>query len=80
TGRAKRGLTILRDLKSKPHRIVDVRRVEKDDVVVIETKKGQPETLAVSKYRHAERYSNGQFVIDCDADGEITHIALIKQQ
>lgn len=79
TGRAKRGLAILRELKSKPHQIVDVRRVEINDLIIIETEKGQPETLAVSKYRHAERYSNGQFVIDCEADGDITYIEISKQ-
>ncbi|WP_010287585.1 DNA topoisomerase IV subunit A [Kurthia massiliensis] len=80
TGRAKRGLTILRELKTKPHKIRDVRRVLSTDTVVIETEKGVPETLLVSKYRHAERYSNGQFVIDCDADGDITYIEVVPQE
>lgn len=75
TGRAKRGLTILRELKSKPHRIYTVMRVLLNELVTIETANGTKEVLAVSKYRHAERYSNGQFVVDPETDGEIVRVS-----
>ncbi|MCK1998471.1 DNA topoisomerase IV subunit A [Psychrobacillus psychrodurans] len=71
--RAKRGVLTLRELKSNPHRIYDVLLVEKNDLLVIETEKGQ-ETIEVNAFRPSDRYSNGSFVVDTDKDGPLARV------
>ena len=43
--RAKRGVVILRELKSNPHRIIGFVIVYEQDVIFIQTEKGHIETL-----------------------------------
>lgn len=71
--RAKRGVLTLRELKSNPHRVYDVLLVEKNDLLVIETEKGQ-ETIEVNAFRPSDRYSNGSFVVDTDKDGPLARV------
>ncbi|GEK35265.1 DNA topoisomerase IV subunit A [Kurthia sibirica] len=79
TGRAKRGLQTLRELKTNPHRIYAVLKVSTGDQLIIETTKGVIEEVDISQYRHAERHSNGSFAINVDTDGEIKSLSLIKK-
>ncbi|GEK31714.1 DNA topoisomerase 4 subunit A [Kurthia zopfii] len=74
TGRPKRGLQTLRELKTNPHRIYDVLKVKRGDQVEIETEKDVVEIIEVDKYRHAERHSNGSLAINTETDGEIRRI------
>lgn len=71
--RAKRGVLTLRELKSNPHRVYDVLLVEKNDLLVIETEKGQ-ETIEVNAFRPSDRYSNGSFVVDTEKDGPLARV------
>lgn len=71
--RAKRGVLTLRELKSNPHRVYDILLVEKNDLLVIETEKGQ-ETIEVNAFRPSDRYSNGSFVVDTDKDGPLARV------
>lgn len=63
-GRAKRGVVMLRELKSNPHRIVNMFIAAKADIVHIHTEKGMLEEVLVESIRFNDRYSNGSFVID----------------
>jgi topoisomerase IV subunit A len=72
TSRAKRGVVMLRELKTNPHRIVaSVLTDRNDDMLFIRTETGAIETLSVSSLRVADRYSNGSFVIDNDEAGNV---------
>ncbi|KYD31331.1 DNA topoisomerase IV subunit A [Parageobacillus toebii] len=75
TSRAKRGVVMLRELKTNPHRIVASILTEgDDDVLFIRTETGVTETVSTASLRTADRYSNGSFIIDSDEAGAIMDI------
>ncbi|SHN17599.1 DNA topoisomerase IV subunit A [Gracilibacillus kekensis] len=74
SSRAKKGLVMLRELKSKPHRIVGFDLVETDDVIKLMTIKGEHHTVKPMDLPISDRYSNGSYVIDTDLTGEVTSI------
>ncbi|UOE74673.1 DNA topoisomerase IV subunit A [Parageobacillus thermoglucosidasius] len=72
TSRAKRGVVMLRELKTNPHRIVaSVLTDKNEEMLFIRTETGEIETLSVSSLRVADRYSNGSFIIDSDEAGNV---------
>ncbi|WP_210366842.1 DNA topoisomerase IV subunit A [Bacillus sp. REN3] len=72
--RAKRGVVMLRELKSNPHRIVGVEAVNNLDEVFIQTKKQQVVSVKVSQLRYNDRYSNGSFLVDESETGKISEV------
>lgn len=80
--RAKRGLSMLRELKKNPHRIVFIDILSQNNqencIVHLQTEKGQKEQLGMNDYHYSDRYSNGSFVIDEDDFGLVTHVFLEK--
>lgn len=82
--RAKRGLLMLRELKSNPHRFIDIRLADKEDKLVILTNKEQTIDIQVENLRTTDRYSNGSFVLDETLEGNPvsvwTEIPEIKEE
>lgn len=74
TSRAKRGVVMLRELKSNPHRVVGVLPVTDQDLVTIQAEKGKTEVIDPTQLRPADRYNNGSFVIDVATEGPVTEI------
>lgn len=72
TTRAKRGLHMLRELKSKPHRIVGFFTANENDSISIQTANGVTHSIYPLELSMSDRVSNGSFVIDTDHDGEVT--------
>lgn len=72
--RAKRGVVILRELKSNPHRIVGFVIANEQDIIFIQTEKGQIETLHTAEIHYSDRYSNGSFILDEDDNGKVTTV------
>ncbi|WP_261129042.1 DNA topoisomerase IV subunit A [Bacillus sp. Marseille-Q3570] len=71
TSRAKRGVVMLRELKSNPHRIVKAIPVNEEYFVWIEAEKGKEEVIDPMRLRPADRYNNGSFIIDVTTEGQI---------
>ncbi|AVQ99157.1 DNA gyrase subunit A [Oceanobacillus iheyensis] len=71
TSRAKRGLLMLRELKSKPHRIQGFFVVNDNDTICYNTANGETHSIYPLALSTSDRYSNGSFVIDADHDGEV---------
>ncbi|MEJ9281516.1 DNA topoisomerase IV subunit A [Ureibacillus thermosphaericus] len=78
TGRAKRGLVILKELKTNPHRIFNVLVVNEEDSVLVATKKQVQEKFAISELTKADRYSNGSLKFDINNDGELLFVKILK--
>ncbi|MFT8321115.1 MAG: DNA topoisomerase IV subunit A [Bacillus sp. (in: firmicutes)] len=74
SGRAKRGFIMLRELKANPHRVVGMTIVAKQDIVYLETEKGNTEEILVENIRFNDRYSNGSFVIDETEAGKVVEM------
>ncbi|MEH7355793.1 DNA topoisomerase IV subunit A [Neobacillus drentensis] len=74
TTRAKRGVVILRELKSNPHRIRGFVVANDHDDIFIQTDKGFTETLKTDNIRFSDRYSNGSFILDEDENGKVTNV------
>jgi topoisomerase-4 subunit A len=72
--RAKRGVVILRELKSNPHRVTGFVVVHDKDIIFIQTEKGYTETIKTEDIRYSDRYSNGSFVLDEGDNGKVTTI------
>lgn len=72
TTRAKRGLTMLRELKSKPHRIKGFFVINENDTLCFQTANGKKHSIFPLELSLSDRYSNGSFVIDTDNQGEVT--------
>ncbi|MCZ0755145.1 DNA topoisomerase IV subunit A [Anoxybacillus sp. J5B_2022] len=81
SSRAKRGLVMLRELKTNPHRVVAALITENDSGrVIVRTEKGETEDVDVASLKRSDRYSNGTFVIDSEEAGEIKEMWLYKLQ
>ncbi|MCI1531305.1 MAG: DNA topoisomerase IV subunit A [Lactobacillus amylovorus] len=74
--RAKRGVLILRELKTKPHRIAALVPYAQDHVLHITTTSDRHVKIQTNEYPLGDRYSNGSFVIDTTTDGIPTSIEL----
>src|SRR5699024_8611797 len=72
--RAKRGLTMLRELKRKSHRIKGFKTVYENESIYFSTAKGEIHHLFPLELSISDRYSNGSFVIDVDHQGEVTDV------
>lgn len=72
--RARRGLILLRELKSHPHRISGIALVQKNDKVWLETAKGNRISVNADQYKNSDRYSNGSYAIDQDEAGYVTAV------
>ncbi|MCJ1908897.1 DNA topoisomerase IV subunit A [Planococcus ruber] len=69
--RAKRGVVMLRELKSNPHRVVAVMAAAGKEEVLLETAKGIRMNLPANNLKTVDRYSNGSFILDEGADGKV---------
>jgi topoisomerase IV subunit A len=72
--RAKRGLVMLRELKSNPHRMAGLLFAGEKDQVWIKTENGTVEKVEVHQLRVSDRYSNGSFVIDEVEAGKVMDV------
>ena len=71
--RARRGLTVLRELKGNPHRIRGFFITTEADLVSLQTIKGENEKIRPLDLPISDRYSNGSFVMDTDEKGEVNN-------
>lgn len=69
--RAKRGVVMLRELKSNPHRVVAVMAAAGKEEVLLETAKGIRMNLPANNLKTVDRYSNGSFILDEGSDGKV---------
>jgi len=74
TSRAKRGLVMLRELKSKPHRIKGFFVVHENESLEFMTEDGEMHRVYPLELTTSDRYSNGSFIIDSDRHGEVTEV------
>lgn len=72
--RAKRGVVMLRELKSNPHRVVGAVIAGENNDIYIETEKGVIESTKTASIRFNDRYSNGSFIIDDSESGQVKSI------
>ncbi|GGE40584.1 DNA topoisomerase 4 subunit A [Pullulanibacillus camelliae] len=77
--RARRGLVMLRELKSSPHRIVKALLVHDEDIVRVESDKGKLVDVQANQLRAADRYSNGSYYLDQDEDGKLIDAWLLER-
>lgn len=68
TTRARRGVQILRELKTKPHRIIFTELVQTNQELVLLLSDGKQETVKPEDHQLNDRYSNGSFVVDAETD------------
>ncbi|WP_100408048.1 DNA topoisomerase IV subunit A [Bacillus solitudinis] len=81
SSRAKRGLVLLRELKSNPHRVIGFMRIlDKVDTFIVKTSKNKEVIVEASLYRNSDRYNNGSFVIDAEKDGVVTEFSRKKTE
>ncbi|EGA90190.1 DNA topoisomerase IV subunit A [Planococcus donghaensis MPA1U2] len=69
--RAKRGVVMLRELKSNPHRVVAVIGATGKEEIILETAKGLRIPLVANSLKNVDRYSNGSFIADESSDGKV---------
>ncbi|WP_407269835.1 DNA topoisomerase IV subunit A [Radiobacillus sp. PE A8.2] len=72
--RAKRGTTMLRELKRKPHRVVGFYLVKETESIQFATSNGPIQTIYPLELSASDRVSNGSFVIDSDQVGEVIDV------
>ncbi|MEW9676171.1 DNA topoisomerase IV subunit A [Lentibacillus sp. L22] len=72
--RAKRGLVMLRELKSKAHRVRGAFAIYEKDEICFKTNNEKVHSLYPLELSASDRYSNGSFVIDTDTEGEVVDV------
>ncbi|QNQ82341.1 DNA topoisomerase IV subunit A [Lactobacillus sp. PV037] len=76
--RAKRGVLILRELKTKPHRINAITWYGQDHDLIVTTSSDRQLTLNTNEFPLGDRYTNGSFVLDPTTDGQPISLNLSK--
>lgn len=80
SSRAKRGLVMLRELKSNPHRLVGCKRIlAPTDEFLLRTEKGTETTIQAKSYRPSDRYSNGSYAVDTQKEGSLIEMKRIHK-
>src|SRR5690606_33272827 len=74
SARAKRGVVMLRELRSNPHRIAGLKLLNDDPPINVLSDQGVVEIILPSQFRFNDRYSNGSFILDEKESGQITRI------
>lgn len=74
--RAKRGVLVLRELKTKPHRIVAIMPYGQNHILNITTSSDRHIEVKTNEHPMGDRYSNGSFVVDTTTDGTPISIEL----
>ena len=68
--RAKRGVMILRELKTKPHRIAAITSYMQNHKLILTTSSQRQVKIDTNAFPFGDRYSNGSFVLDPTTDGQ----------
>lgn len=76
TSRARRGVQILRELKSKPHRVFTAFLIVPDQRLEVTTETEKVITVEPNAHNFNERYSNGSYMFDAKTEGEPQNIRL----
>ena len=74
--RAKRGVLVLRELKTKPHRIMAISSYGENHILHLNTSSNRHIELNTSECPLGDRYSNGSFVLDPMTDGTPVSLTL----
>ena len=74
-GRAKRGLMVLRELKSNPHRVFAVVKNVENQLITIQTESNAVYTVDYKDLGINDRQSNGSFVNDEKVDGSVIEVS-----
>ncbi|MED5072696.1 DNA topoisomerase IV subunit A [Anoxybacillus geothermalis] len=75
SSRAKRGVRIVREVKSNPHCVAGAVLVgESEGTVGLRTEKGATEMVETASLRLSDRYATGSFVIDTDEAGAVVDV------
>ncbi|WP_100010855.1 DNA topoisomerase IV subunit A [Lentibacillus sediminis] len=74
TGRAKRGVAMLRELKRKPHEVRGFFALEERDNLRFTTTNGVSHSVYPLQLSVSDRSSNGSFIVDSDNQGEVAEV------
>lgn len=69
--RAQRGITLLKELKKNPHRIVAAHVVTGEHIQYTLYSKSNEEHGLINDIHKSEQYTNGSFIVDTDDFGEV---------
>lgn len=67
--RAKRGVLVLRELKTKPHRIAVLAGYGQNHVLLVTTSSDRHLEINTNEHPLGDRYSNGSFIMEPELDG-----------
>ncbi|RIL70827.1 DNA topoisomerase IV subunit A [Staphylococcus devriesei] len=73
--RAQRGITLLKELKKAPHRLV-AGHVIKDEETYTIFSNSHSESGAIANIHQSEQYTNGSFIVDIKDFGEVINMTL----
>ena len=74
--RAQRGITLLKELKKNPHRIVDAAVVKEGQEIYTVFSNNHEESGNINEVHLSEQYTNGSFIIDVDDFGQVVSMTL----
>ncbi|WP_281192196.1 DNA topoisomerase IV subunit A [Staphylococcus felis] len=72
--RAQRGITLLKELKKQPHRIVDAKICRQDDTKYRIISEQNSHEGQIKEIHLSEQYTNGSFVVDTQTFGDIQQL------
>ena len=76
--RAKRGVLVLRELKTKPHRISAIAWYAQNHELKLTTSSDRHINIETNEFPLGDRYSNGSFILDTKTDGRPVSLLLGK--
>lgn len=72
--RAQRGVLVLRELQTNPHRIVGATLAMNDEIIILATENHEKVPVQAGTLRLVNRQSNGSFIVDEKGDGEVIQL------
>lgn len=74
--RAQRGITLLKEIKKNPHRIVDAAVVKEGQQTYTIFSNSNEESGNINEVHLSEQYTNGSFIIDVEDFGQVVSMTL----
>lgn len=74
TSRGRKGMRVLRELKTKPHHVIFATAAPTAAELVLYGQAGELTHVPLAEHTVADRYSNGSFVVDPSTQGAITSV------
>ena len=80
SSRALRGVTVVKELKSNPHRVIAMKTVKDDEEMVLLTTRNHKVEIDPMSLKNTTRQTTGSAVVDEAKEGKVVQVSTVKKE